>query len=74
MKKLLCVCAVGLLLTFMTTSCDKKCECKTYYDGVLEKTEDPFTVEGGKKCTDYNQSYTMPLVGTKVEVKCQTTL
>lgn len=69
MKKVLCICAVSLLLGFFTTSCDKKCQCKTYVNGALSSTDDPFVVESGKKCSDYNSSVT--ILGVKTEIKCK---
>ncbi len=72
MKKVLCICAVGLLLGFFTTSCDKKCQCKTYVNGALSTTGDPFEVESGKKCSDYNSSVTV--FGVTTEVKCTTSM
>ena len=72
MKKVLCICAVGLLLGFFTTSCNKKCQCKTYVNGALTTTADPFEVETGKKCADYNSSVT--LLGVTTEVKGKPTM
>ena len=69
MKKVLCICAVGLLLGFFTTSCDKKCQCKNYINGALSSTDEPFEVEAGKKCSDYNSTIT--LLGVTTEKKCK---
>lgn len=71
MKKVLCIVAVGLLLGFFTTSCNKQCQCKTYVNGALSSTGEAFEVESGKKCSDYNSSVT--LLGITTEVKCKTT-
>jgi len=72
MKKVLCIVAAGLLLAFFSTSCNKQCQCKTYVNGALSSTQDPFEVENGKKCSDYNSSVT--LLGITTEVKCKPTL
>ena len=69
MKKVLCICAVGLLLGFFTTSCNKKCQCKTYVNGALTNTGDAFEVESGKKCSDYNSTIT--ILGQTSETKCK---
>lgn len=71
MKKILAICAAVLMLGFFTTSCSKNCQCKTYVNGVLENTGDPFTVETGKKCKDYNSEIT--LLGITTKVKCNPT-
>ena len=72
MKKVLCIVAAGLLLAFFSTSCNKNCVCKTYVTGALTYTSDPFEVENGKKCSDYNSSAT--LLGTTTEVKCKASM
>ena len=72
MKKVLCIVAAGLLLCFFTTSCNKKCQCKTYVNGTLTTTADPFEVESGKKCADYNSS--VSLLGVTTDVKCKATM
>ncbi len=72
MKKIVCVCAVSLLLGFFSTSCNKQCQCKTYVNGALSATGDPFEVESGKKCADYNSTTTF--FGVTTEVKCKATM
>lgn len=71
MKKVLCVCAAALVLAFFSTSCNKKCQCTTYVNGVETLTPDPFEVESGKKCKDYNSEVTV--LGVTTEVKCHAT-
>lgn len=71
MKKVLCVCAAALLLAFFSTSCNKKCQCTTYLNGVEVSTGTAFEVESGKKCKDYNSEVT--LLGQTTEVKCHAT-
>lgn len=52
MKKVLCICAAGMLLAFFSTSCNKKCECKTYTLGVVVNTSE-IELDKGEKCADY---------------------
>jgi len=52
MKKVLCICAAGLLIAALSTSCNKKCECKTYVAGVVTNTQ-TVELDKGKKCADY---------------------
>lgn len=52
MKKVLCVCAAALVLAFFSTSCNKKCTCKTYTAGVVVKTYE-IELDKGQKCADY---------------------
>lgn len=52
MKKIMAICAATLLLAGVATSCNKKCECKSYALGVVTKTYD-IELESGKKCADY---------------------
>ncbi|MBR6160382.1 MAG: hypothetical protein IKQ75_00775 [Bacteroidales bacterium] len=52
MKKVLCICAAGLMIAALSTSCNKKCECKAYAAGVVTATTTQ-EVEKGKKCSDY---------------------
>lgn len=72
MKKIMVICAAALMLAGLATSCDKKCQCKTYVNGALTSTSDAFEVESGKKCSDYNSSVT--LLGVTTEVKCKGTM
>lgn len=72
MKKLMAICAAALMLASVATSCDKKCQCKTYVNGALSNTGDAFEVESGKKCSDYNSSITV--LGVTTEVKCKGTM
>lgn len=52
MKKVLCICAAGLMIAALATSCNKKCECKTYVAGVVTTTT-TMELDKGKKCSDY---------------------
>ena len=72
MKKLLCVCAACLLVAALSTSCNKKCQCKTYVNGALTNTGDAFEVESGKKCSDYNSTIT--ILGQTSETKCKSVM
>lgn len=71
MKKVLCVCAAALILAFFSTSCNKKCVCTTYVNGVEVSTGTTFEVENGKKCKDYNSEVT--ILGQTKTVKCKAT-
>ena len=53
MKKVMAIFGAALLLAGVATSCNKKCECKTYALGVVTKTYD-IELESGKKCADYS--------------------
>ncbi len=72
MKKVLCVCAAVLTLALFSTSCDKKCVCTTYLNGVEVAVGDSFNIDSGYKCKDYNSSTT--LLGQTTEVKCHSTM
>jgi hypothetical protein len=72
MKKVLAIFGAALLLAGVATSCDKKCQCKTYVNGALSETDEPFVVESGKKCSDYNSNFT--ILGVTTEVKCKATM
>lgn len=52
MKKVMAIFGAALLLAGVATSCNKKCECKTYALGVVTKTYE-IELESGKKCADY---------------------
>lgn len=51
MKKVLCVCAAALMMAALTTSCNKKCECKTYVAGTVVTTN-TIELDKGEKCSD----------------------
>lgn len=52
MKKVLCIVAATLMIAAVSTSCNKKCECKTYAAGVVISTN-TMELDKGKKCSDY---------------------
>ena len=52
MKKVLCILAAGLMIAALSTSCNKKCECKTYAAGVVVTTSE-IELDKGEKCADY---------------------
>ena len=52
------------------SSCNKKCECKTYAGGVVGATTE-VEVESGKKCADYTLLISE---NPKTGVECKTTL
>lgn len=70
MKKILCICAAGLLIAALSTSCNKKCECKTYVAGVVSNTQ-TVELDKGKKCSDYT---VLASEDPKTGVECKGTL
>ena len=70
MKKVLCICAAGLLIAALSTSCNKKCECKTYVAGVVASTN-TMELEKGKKCADFT---VLASEDPKTGVECKGTL
>lgn len=52
MKKVMAIFGAALLLAGVATSCNKKCECKTYVAGVVTTTTE-MELDKGKKCSDY---------------------
>ena len=69
MKKVLCIVAAGLMIAALSTSCNKKCECKTYAAGIVVNTN-TIEVEKGKKCADYTTIDDNHTIG----VECKGTL
>jgi hypothetical protein len=74
MKKVMAIFGAALLLAGVATSCNKKCECKSYAAGVL--VGEPYEVEldkdSYKKCSDMN-TITM-LGGVKTGIECKSNL
>lgn len=74
MKKVMAIFGAALLLAGVATSCNKKCECRSYAAGV--QVGDPYEVEldkdSQKKCSDLN-TVTM-LGGVKTGIECKTKL
>lgn len=69
MKKILAIFAATLMLAGVATSCNKKCECKTYTLGVVANTSE-VEVENGKKCSDYTAIVTEdPKTGVECKYK-----
>ena len=52
MKKVMAIFGAALLLAGVATSCNKKCECKTYVAGVVTATTE-MELDKGKSCSDY---------------------
>ena len=52
MKKVMAIFGAALLLAGVATSCNNKCECKTYVAGVVTGTTE-MELDKGKKCADY---------------------
>ncbi|MBO7492981.1 MAG: hypothetical protein J6T87_02420 [Bacteroidales bacterium] len=69
MKKIMVICAATLMLAGLATSCNKKCECKTYIMGVASNpTELELDKDSYKKCSDMN-TYVM-IDGKKNGLEC----
>ena len=69
-KVVLALAAIAVVACFSLTSCNKKCECKTYAAGIVATTSE-IEVESGKKCKDYTRLVTED---PKTGVECKTTL
>lgn len=73
MKKVLCIVAAGLMIAALSTSCDKKCACKTYLNGeVQNEWEAEIDDESDTKCSDMNTVVTV--AGKKNGIECKGTL
>ena len=57
MKKVMAIFGAALLLAGVATSCNKKCECKTYVAGVVTKTTTQ-EIDKDQTCADYTQLIT----------------
>ena len=69
MKKIMVICAATLMLAGLATSCNKKCECKTYIMGVASNpTELELDKDSYKKCSDMNT--VIDINGTKNGIEC----
>ncbi len=70
MKKIACIAAACLLVAGLSTSCNKKCTCKTYVLGVVATTSENVELDRDsyKKCSDMN-SITM-ISGKKNGLEC----
>jgi hypothetical protein len=70
MKKVMAIFGAALLLAGVATSCNKKCECKTYVAGVVTTTAE-MELDKGKKCSDYTAIITED---PKTGVECKSKL
>ena len=69
MKKIMAIFAATLMLAGVATSCNKKCECKTYLGGVVTgTTEIELDKDSYNKCSDMNT--VVELNGTKNGIEC----
>ncbi|MCR4872489.1 MAG: hypothetical protein K5885_02975 [Bacteroidales bacterium] len=70
MKKIMAICAATLLLAGVATSCNKKCECKTYLAGVVvgDPTEVELDKDSYKSCADMNT--VVEVDGKKTGIEC----
>ena len=69
MKKVLCVLAAVAMVAFFSTSCNKKCTCKTYRDGKVVDTVTDDNPDTHYKCSEYTTLVTVN--GKKNGLKCQ---
>ena len=74
MKKVLCVCAACLMMAALTTSCNKRCECKTYIAGSVTTTEIELDKDHYKKCSDLDIPTTEVNGTIMTGVKCRSLL
>ena len=70
MKKVMAIFGAALLLAGVATSCNKKCECKTYALGVVT-TSNVIELDKGEKCADYTAIVTED---PKTGVECKSKL
>lgn len=69
MKKVMAIFGAALLLAGVATSCNKKCECKTYLNGVvMSTTELELDKDSYKKCSEMNT--VIEVNGTKNGLEC----
>ena len=69
MKKVMAIFGAALLLAGVATSCNKKCECKTYLAGVVTSTTElELDKDSYKKCSDMNT--VIEVNGTKNGIEC----
>ena len=52
MKRIIGILALVACVAAFTTSCNKKCTCKTYADGAVLRTYEQ-EIDKGQKCSDY---------------------
>ncbi len=67
MKKVMAIFGAALLLAGVATSCNKKCECKTYAAGVVVTTSE-VELDKGQKCADLT---TIVTEDPKTGVECK---
>lgn len=61
MKKIVLALAAIAMVAMFTTSCNKKCTCKTYLNGVVMTTSEDVELDKDsyKKCSDMNTIVTV---------------
>lgn len=62
MRKLVCIVTACMILAFVSTSCNKRCVCKTYVAGIVTETEDGVEIDSDvyDSCSDldnYNDTF-----------------
>ena len=72
MKKVL----LGLIIVLgvcALSSCSKQCDCKAKYNGEVVY-EDTVELEKGEKCSDYNKTIQIPVIGVSASTECKADL
>lgn len=71
MKRIIGILALVACVAAFTTSCNKKCTCKTYAAGVVVHTQEDVELEKGKKCSDMNTFVTDDNGENKTGLECK---
>ncbi len=71
MKRIIGILALVACVAAFTTSCNKKCTCKTYAAGVVVNTQEDVELEKGKKCSDMNTFVTDNNGENKTGLECK---
>lgn len=69
MKKVLCVLAAVAMVAALSTSCNKKCTCTSYYEGEEVTTVTSDNPDTHYKCSEYTDYVTVD--GKITGVKCK---
>ena len=71
MKKIVLALAAIAMIGLFTTSCNKKCTCKTYLNGVVMTTSEDVELDKDsyKKCSDMNTELSVGGMTTKTVCK-----
>ena len=72
MKKIVLALAAIAMVALFTTSCNKKCTCKTYAGGLVVYTQEDIEIESGKKCADMGTIFSDENGNNKTGIQCKT--